>query len=79
MDLKLSNISPEERVVAVSERVPVSEIDKVQIWVEKEETTDEKSPDENGILEWIVTLPPFERREVNLAFKVKRHTDVSGI
>ncbi len=77
--LRLSNLGDEPRTVAVRERVPVSEIDKVKIEVNEQRTTDRKLPDDDGILDWSVSLQPAERRRVKLTYTLKKHSDVQGV
>jgi len=57
--LRLSNIGADELMIKVTERVPVSEIEQVEIAVDQQETTEGKTPDENGIVIWDVRLAPF--------------------
>ena len=77
--LRLTNLGEEAHTIAVQERVPVSEIDKVKIEVERRQTTDAKQPDGDGLLNWSVTLPPAGRKRVVLRYSVKKHSDVQGI
>jgi uncharacterized protein (TIGR02231 family) len=75
----LSNLGPAERSLRVTERVPVSEIEKVQITVVGKETTDAQRADERGFVQWQVTLPPFGHTTVRLRYLLKKHADVVGI
>lgn len=75
----LSNLGPAERALRVTERVPVSEIEKVQITVVGKETTEAQRADERGFVQWQVTLPPFGHTTVRLRYLVKKHSDVVGI
>ncbi|ACY14519.1 mucoidy inhibitor MuiA family protein [Haliangium ochraceum] len=77
--VRLSNIGDEPKQIRVKERVPVSEIEKVQISVHAGETTADARPDADGILEWRVDLPAFGRDSVVLRFDVKKHDDVRGL
>ncbi|HHH28890.1 MAG TPA: mucoidy inhibitor MuiA family protein, partial [Polyangiaceae bacterium] len=69
---KLSNLGGSAKTLELVERVPVSEIDKVKIEVERE------SSDKNGMVRWTVTLDPFGQDTVKLRYVVSRHSDVSG-
>ncbi|MFJ2805105.1 mucoidy inhibitor MuiA family protein [Kitasatospora sp. NPDC087271] len=82
--LHLSRFSgPEERdeqVVAVRERVPVSEVSAVEVRLRKEECS--PSPDAfdaEGILRWDVPLGPGARRTVTLVYEVSATAKVAGL
>jgi uncharacterized protein (TIGR02231 family) len=75
----LSNLGNAPKVVRVTERIPVSEIEKVQITPLLEHTTESKRPDDRGFLEWTITLPAFARETVRLRYLVKKHSDVVGL
>ena len=75
----LSNIGPQERTVEVTERIPVSEIDKVVVVPDEEETTDGVAPDADGFVKWTVRLPPHQRKALSLKYTLKKHQDVKGI
>ncbi|WP_371519592.1 mucoidy inhibitor MuiA family protein [Kitasatospora sp. NBC_01300] len=82
--LHLSRFSgPEERdeqVVAVRERVPVSEVSAVEVRLRKEECS--PSPDDfdaEGILRWDVPLGPGARRTVTLVYEVSATAKVAGL
>ncbi|HWN72016.1 MAG TPA: DUF4139 domain-containing protein, partial [Haliangium sp.] len=77
--VRLSNIGDVTRTVHIKERVPVSEIDKVQVAVHSDETTDRVRPDDDGFLAWTVTLAPFGHGSVTLRYDVKKHDDVRGL
>jgi uncharacterized protein (TIGR02231 family) len=77
--VRLSNIGDASRTVQVKERVPVSEIDKVQVAVHSEDTTSRARPDGDGFLAWTVTLAPFGHGSVTLRYDVKKHDDVRGL
>ncbi len=77
--VRLSNLGDATRVVHLRERVPVSEIEKVKIEPDPRRTTDEVSPDEDGFVDWEVTVAPHERREIVLRYRVKKHSDVVGL
>ncbi|MCA9635524.1 MAG: DUF4139 domain-containing protein [Myxococcales bacterium] len=77
--LRLSNLGDEARAIKVSERVPVSEIDKVKIEVDARKTTGGKAPDEQGIVSWDVRLGAYERQTIELRYTLRKHGDVSGI
>jgi uncharacterized protein (TIGR02231 family) len=92
--VRLSNLGDRARTVEVTERVPVSEIDKVEIklgapdaWSgrDPEQAPDgvpqvvERTVDADGLVRWRVELPPRDRRLVALEYHVRAHTSVVGI
>jgi uncharacterized protein (TIGR02231 family) len=76
--VKLSNIGLKSYSVRVCERVPVSEIDKVKIEVDTKKTSQQKSADKDGFVEWTVALEPQAHDELELQYVVKKHDDVHG-
>jgi uncharacterized protein (TIGR02231 family) len=74
--LQISNIGDEARSVAVSERVPVSEVEKVQVVHDAQETTGGQRPDADGFVRWTVALRPFGQSRVQLRYQMKTHRDV---
>lgn len=79
VEVTLSNLGTSARRVEVAERVPVSEIDKVKIELDLDETTDRAAPDRDGISRWTVELPPRGHHRLQLRYTVKKHEDVAGI
>ena len=77
--LFLSNIGEEPRVIETTERVPVSELEKVKVEVVGDKTTEGITPDENGFCHWTLTLEPYTQQEVKLTYKLSSAPDVEGI
>ena len=75
--VRLSNIGAEEPAVQVTERVPVSEVEQVEITVDQKETTQAKVPDENGFVTWDVRLRPFAREVLRLVYRIRRRKDIA--
>ncbi len=75
----LSNLGDEARRLEVTERVPVSEIEKVEIAVETAKTTRGATPDADGFVTWTVELPPYGTDQLQLRYTVKKHDDVVGL
>jgi hypothetical protein len=63
----------------VCERIPVSEIDKVEIELDRGRTTGGGEPDADGLLRWSRTLPALGQSLVELVYVVKHHKDVVGL
>jgi uncharacterized protein (TIGR02231 family) len=91
--VRISNLGREPRVVGVTERVPVSEVEQVQIAVsapdayplavgdggEKVTQITQRTIDDRGMVAWSVELPPLGRRAVTLEYKLKAQRGVSGV
>lgn len=77
--LRLSNLGRHKRAVTVTERVPVSEIEKVKIEIDGARTTGRASADEQGFVTWTVELDGYGHDSVELTWKLKRHDAVSGV
>jgi uncharacterized protein (TIGR02231 family) len=81
LDVKvhLSNLGDVAKALRLTERVPVSELEKVQISTVPAETTGGKRADDRGFVVWSVTLPAFGRETVRLRYLLKKHSDVVGV
>lgn len=77
--IALSNLGPQERTISVTERIAVSEIEKLGIQVDTNATTDRARPDSNGFIKWKVDLAGFGRKSIDLRYIVRKHNDVVGI
>jgi uncharacterized protein (TIGR02231 family) len=79
VNIFLSNIGDEIRLITMTERVPVSELEKVKIEVIQDETTDYVKPDINGFCNWYLRIPPYAQAKVALVYKVSAAPDVEGL
>jgi len=93
--IRLSNLGTEPRAVTVTERVPISEVEQVEIQLgapdayllgEDAELGGEaisqvtaRALDERGMVTWAVELPPLGRRAVTLEYRVRSQRGVAGI
>ncbi len=93
--VRLSNLGTEKREVEVTERIPISEVEQVEVQVAAPDAyllgTDDqpggeeitqvtaRAMDERGLVTWGVELPPLGRRAVTLEYKVKSQRGVSGV
>ena len=77
--VRLSNLGAAGRKLEVTERVPVSEIEKVKIEVDPSRTTGKQRPDQHGFLRWTIDLAAFGHQEIELTYQLKKHEDVRGI
>ncbi len=74
--LRLSNLGQKNYTIRVTERVPVSEIDKVKIEIDLKKTTRKQEADNNGFVHWIVELGAMAQEELELHYQVRMHDDV---
>jgi uncharacterized protein (TIGR02231 family) len=70
LTLYLSNLSGTARTVAVTERLPVSEIEHVKVELDREKTSGAPVLDDNGFCTWKVELPANGHARLHLVFKV---------
>ena len=75
----LSNLGSRSHAIEITERVPLSEIDKVKIQLQADKTTGGKQPDKNGFVKWTIDLVPRGYERVQLCYELKKHDDVRGI
>ena len=76
--LRLSNLGKKSYTIRVTERVPVSEIDKVKIEVDVKRTTRKQEADSNGFVQWMVELGAMSQEELELRYHVRMHDDVQS-
>jgi len=74
VDVFLSNLSGETRALTITERVPVSEIDDVEITML--ESADFPSKDADGFLRAKVTLSPQETKRLGFAYEIRAGSNV---
>jgi uncharacterized protein (TIGR02231 family) len=79
IEIRLSNLGPDRREVSIRERVPVSEVEKVKIVPDPKGTTNHQTPDEDGFVDWDVTLDPFDTATIALRYRIEKHADVIGL
>ncbi len=75
----LSNLDTRARKIEVTERVPVSEIEKVEIHFDEKKTSPRATPDADGFVRWNVELAARGRTTLELRYVVRRHRDVQGL
>ena len=89
--VRLSNLAVEPREVVVTERVPISEIEQVEVQISAADAVplglgDADVPqvvaraiDDRGLVSWTVALPPRGRRAVTLEYRIKSQRGVAGV
>ncbi|MDV5143524.1 DUF4139 domain-containing protein [Streptomyces sp. SBC-4] len=69
-----------DRMVAVRERIPVSEVSAVEVRLRGEACSPApEEVDAEGIVRWDVTLPPGGRRTVTLVYELSASAKVTGL
>ncbi|AJF68834.1 mucoidy inhibitor MuiA family protein [Streptomyces vietnamensis] len=82
--LHLSRFSPPgeqgDRLIALRERIPVSEVSAVEVRLRKEACSPAPDTvDDEGIVHWDVALPPGGRRTVTLVYELTATSKVAGL
>jgi uncharacterized protein (TIGR02231 family) len=88
--VRLSNLGAHKREVTVTERIPISEVEQVEVVPsapdaymldEGDEITQvtARAFDDRGLVSWSVDLAPLGRRAVTLEYKVKSQKSVAGV
>jgi uncharacterized protein (TIGR02231 family) len=92
--LRLSNLGTTSRDVTVTERVPISEIEQVDIQTSPADAyqlgndapggepviqVTARAIDDRGLVTWSVALPPLGRRAVTLEYRIKSQRGVAGV
>jgi len=65
----VENLSGSETTVDLTDRVPVSENEEIE--VDKIEVSGDKEPDARGLLKWQLTLKPKERKTFRIAYRLE--------
>ena len=89
--VRLSNLGTQARQVVVTERVPISEVDQVEIQTSPADAyllgadgdnaiqVTARSIDDRGLVAWSVELPPLARRAVTLEYRIRSQRGVAGV
>lgn len=93
--VRLSNLGAERREVVVTERIPISEVEQVEVLAAAPDayllgTNDQpggeqitqvtaRALDERGLVTWSVELPPLGRRAVTLEYRIRSQRGVAGV
>ncbi len=77
--LRIGNLGDAIRELEITERVPVSEVEAVEIEVDRDTTTSGATPDRDGFISWNQTLAPRGKTTLRLDYTVSKKRDVSGI
>ncbi|HET9955044.1 MAG TPA: DUF4139 domain-containing protein, partial [Polyangiaceae bacterium] len=77
--VQLRNLGSQPKAIEVVERIPVSEIEKVVIELDRELTRPAPTRFESGFVTWQIQLAAYSSLELQLTHIVRRHSDVHGI
>lgn len=87
--VRLSNLAAEPREIVVTERVPISEVEQVEIQTSAPDAVPlgdadvvqvvDRAIDDRGLVTWTVALPPLGRRAVTLEYRIKSQRGVAGV
>lgn len=93
--IRLSNLGAARRELELTERIPVSEVEQVDVQISSPDayllgTEDQpggeditqvtaRAYDERGLVTWGVELPPHGRRAVTLEYRVRSQRGVTGV
>ena len=93
--VRLSNLGTQKREVTITERIPISEVEQVDVQASAADAYllgDDDQPggeeitqvtaralDDKGLVSWSVELPPLGRRAVTLEYKVKSQRGVAVV
>jgi Domain of unknown function (DUF4139)/N-terminal domain of unknown function (DUF4140) len=93
--VRLSNLGTARREVVVTERIPISELEQVEVKAsapdayllgaddrpggEKITQVMARTIDDRGLVSWTVELPPLGRRAVTLEYRVRSQRGVAGV
>lgn len=75
----LSNLGGEDKNLEVSERIPVSEIEHVEVTLVADKTSGAPEVNEHGIVTWKMTLPGSSRLRLSLTYVVAFAPGVQGM
>ncbi len=77
--IHISNIGNDKKTIHLKERIPVSEIEDVEIKFLDDKSTGDAKPDNNGFLNWTITIEPFDRHTCEFAYTQKKKKKVVGV
>ena len=76
VELAFSNLGSGRPILVVEDRIPVSELEGVEIEFDATATTPPVKPDADGTCRWTLTLVPHGRAEVLLRWRQRSRTDL---
>ncbi|MEQ8275054.1 MAG: mucoidy inhibitor MuiA family protein [Deltaproteobacteria bacterium] len=79
VEVHVSNIGTAPKRIEVTERVIVSEVERVKLKVLPAKTTERATPDDDGFVRWTLDLPGGSRRRVKLTYLIEQHDAVVSV
>jgi uncharacterized protein (TIGR02231 family) len=79
VQLYLSNLGGDEKRIEIVERIPVSELEHVQVTLVADKTSGTPRLDDDGFVRWTQTLAPRARLRLMLVYVVAFAPGVSGL
>jgi len=76
--VRLSNLASESREIVVRERIPVSEVEQVEVLPDERHTTANERPNKDGFYEWKVVLKAHGQESLELRYTLRKKTNVVG-
>jgi uncharacterized protein (TIGR02231 family) len=74
--LLLSNISRQDKSFTITERIPVSEVEEVEVSFDSEASSTGAELDSNGFVTWQIRLPAGSQRTIRLRYSVMKRKKV---
>ncbi len=71
MKVYLTNNTEETQQFKLIERIPVSDLEDINIEILKSNTTEGHEVDNHGLVKWNIEMPANSTKRVNLDFEVK--------
>ncbi len=75
----LSNLGADDKLLEVTERMPVSEIEHVEVTLMADKTSGAPEVNEHGMVTWKMTLPASSRMRLSLTYVVAFAPGVQGL
>jgi uncharacterized protein (TIGR02231 family) len=77
-ELRLSNLGAATKFLQLTERIPVSEVEEVEIILDDKVTADAQKPDINGFVAWNVSIEPFGKTLRKIAYVLRKKKSVAA-
>lgn len=74
--LHLRNQTQETQEFLVRERIPVSELKEVKVVEHPKKTTEKRTADSNGFVEWQIRLEPYQQKSLELHYDLQKKKKV---
>ncbi|MCC7386292.1 MAG: mucoidy inhibitor MuiA family protein [Deltaproteobacteria bacterium] len=75
----ISNLGAEAKMIEITERIPVSELEEVKVTLVEEETSAKPKVDDHGFVRWSLALPARGHGRVKLVWRLSVAPTVEGM